>query len=201
MNRKIAAALLAAGIAGGSAAVSTSAAFADDADQPGVQAPAQTSERNGWATSAIKPLVDNGTLNQSQSDAVVKALDDARPMRKGRGNPPDFTAVASLFGMSADQFHAATRDANKSIADLAKEKNVDLQKVIDAIVAAHNARLDEDVKSGKLTQAEADARKADAAEHVKSMVNETHPQRGGRGIKGVQGGGTSSSTSTTPAAL
>ena len=52
---------------------------------------------DGWVRNALKPLVDNNTLTQEQLDAVVKALQDARPTPNaippgagplGKGGPP-----------------------------------------------------------------------------------------------------------------
>jgi hypothetical protein len=48
---------------------------------------------------------------------------------------------------------------------------VDVQTVIDAIVADMNSHLDQAVADGRLTRAQADERKADAAERATDLVN------------------------------
>ena len=60
-----------------------------------------------------------------------------------------------------------------------------VQKVIDALVAEENARIDESVTSGRLIQGQADARKATTAERVTERVNNVRPAPGrGRGGPG-----------------
>lgn len=61
--------------------------------------------------------------------------------------------------------------ADKSLADIAKEKNVDVQKVIDVLIASEKAHIDELVKDGVLTTEQADRRKAGIEKRVNHMVN------------------------------
>jgi hypothetical protein len=61
---------------------------------------------------------------------------------------------------------------------VAEANGVDVQKVIDALVAEAQAHLDEEVAEGDLTQAEADAKKAALVERVTEMVNNPRPVRG-----------------------
>src|SRR5262245_32205633 len=56
---------------------------ADPAQVPG---PPPGAPKGDWAKSALDPLVTNGTLTQAQEDAVIAALDAARPAR-GPGGP------------------------------------------------------------------------------------------------------------------
>jgi hypothetical protein len=59
---------------------------------------------------------------------------------------------------------------------------VDVQVVIDALVAEAEAHLDEKVAEGGLTQEEADERLAEITEQITDRVNDG----GGRGGKGKQ---------------
>ncbi len=90
-----------------------------------------------------------------------------------------------MNGSSAIQACAASRDG-KSIADVAKEKGVDKQKVIDAMVADAKAKLAEAVTAGRITQAQADERLADLESHITELVNGTMPA--GRGPGGDDAG-------------
>ncbi len=57
--------------------------------------------------------------------------------------------------MTFDQIWAG-RVQGKTLADLAKEKGVDTQALVDALVASQKTRLDQAVTDNRLTQAQAD---------------------------------------------
>jgi hypothetical protein len=59
------------------------------------------------------------------------------------------------MNMTPDQIWAE-RVLGKTIADLAKEKSVSDQQLIDALVASQKTMLDQAVTNGRLTQAQAD---------------------------------------------
>ncbi len=65
------------------------------------------------------------------------------------------TAVAKALGMTLDELNAQL-NAGKTIAQIAQSKNIDLTKLHDDIQAAHEAIIQQAVKDGKLTQAQAD---------------------------------------------
>lgn len=101
---------------------------------------------------------------------------------EGRGGPrgpfgsgPGFEAAAKALGISTDDLMSALRDG-KSIADVAKEKGVDVQKVIDALVTEAKAKLDQAVEDGKLTQDRADEMATHLTERITAMVNGEHPR-------------------------
>jgi polyhydroxyalkanoate synthesis regulator phasin len=150
-----------------------------------------TTDRSAWMQEALAPLVEEGTITQSQADAVVGALEAAKPERGGRGHGgrigAGLDAAATAIGVTEDELRQALQDG-KSIADVAAEKNVDVQEVIDALVADAKTRLDEAVDEGRLTQAEADEQLADVTERITAMVNGELPA-GGRGMGGRHGHG------------
>jgi polyhydroxyalkanoate synthesis regulator phasin len=145
----------------------------------------------------LQPLIDDGTLTQEQADKVIAALQAARPFDgdhgPGRGGPGfgghghghmmfGLDTAATALGVSTDDLRGALEDG-KSIADVAAEQGVDVQTVIDALVAEAKAHLDERVADGDLTQAEADERLADITERITDMVNNGPSfERGGRGF-------------------
>jgi alkylated DNA nucleotide flippase Atl1 len=65
-------------------------------------------------------------------------------------------AIANAVGITPQELRDA-RAAGRTVAELAADKNVPLQTVVDAAVAAHSAQLDAAVQAGTLTQAQADA--------------------------------------------
>jgi hypothetical protein len=137
---------------------------------------------------ALAPLVADGTITQEQADAVVAALEAARPER-GRhlGARIDLEVAAAAIGVSEDDLRAALLDGT-SMADYATSQGVDPQAVIDALVAANQARLDEAVAAGEKTQEEADEAAANAVERITAAVNGEMPL-GGRGFGARRGPG------------
>ncbi len=191
MRRKIRNAAIAASLIGGAGVLSMPmTAFAEDTStaataQATAKSPAQ------WAKDALKGLVDKGTITQEQSDAVAQALQDARPPGgHGPGGPggKSLSTVATALGMSESDLRTELTDG-KTIAAVAQAHNVDVQKVIDALVAEENSRIDQQVTDGRLTQDQANERKANTVERVTNQVNNTRPEGGfGRG-GGPRGGG------------
>jgi hypothetical protein len=109
------------------------------------------------------------------------------PGRPGHGGR-DLDAAAQALGMTADELRTALQ-GGKSLADVAKEKGVDVSKVVDALVAQLKAHLDQEVAEGEHTPAEADQMLADARTHIEAFVNGTAPA-GGFGFGGRHGGRT-----------
>lgn len=93
--------------------------------------------------------------------------------------------AAQAIGISEEELVTALR-AGQSIAQVAQSKNVDPQKVIDAIVVDARTKLAAKVQSGDLTQAQADERLANLTTRVTEMVS--HAGLGGPGRPGGPGG-------------
>src|SRR5688572_19412919 len=72
------------------------------------------------------------------------------------------------------------------MAQVATDKGIDVQKVIDAIITAQTKAIDQAVTDGRITQAQADARKAGLTARVTELVNRTGPR--GPGGPGGPGG-------------
>lgn len=183
MRKKIAAtAMGAALLAGGGLGVAlTAPTSATAATASTTTAADSTSDAKpgAWVTAALKKLVDAGTITQAQADAVTKALEAARPAggpdHGGRG--PGFAAAAKAVGISESALRTAVQ-SGQTIADVARAKGVDVTTVIDAIVTEMNSHLADAVSNGRLTQAQADAMKADASARATDLVNGKLPARG-----------------------
>jgi hypothetical protein len=129
----------------------------------------------GGVSDALASLVKDGTLTQAQADAVTKALDAARPDGPGGpGRGPGLTVAAQALGIDASALRTELQ-SGKTLADVAKARGVDVQTVVDAIVADMKSHLAQAGADGHLTQAEADTRAADAEEHATAMVNGERP--------------------------
>lgn len=196
MRTKIVAAALAATVGlAGAALLAPGIASA----QPG------TGHSAGERVSALKEvltaLVADGTLNQAQADKVAKKLADTRakdrPGHPGRGHGPGGNkggprgaklppaAVAAALGIEVGELRAEQR-AGKSIAQIAQEKGLSRQSLLDTLIAAAETRLADEVASGELTQAEADERRAGLAERIGKAVDQPGrlPGHRGPGTKG-----------------
>lgn len=181
MNKRIAASIIAASLTGG-------ALVGSALGGPSLAGAAETAgDAAGWVQDALSGLVEQGTITEQQADAVESALQEARPERPPghhrHGGRVDLSVVAEALGMTEDELRSAFQ-ADKTVADLAAEKGVDLQTVIDGIVASHKARLDEKVAAGDLTQEEADEKLAGAEERATAFVNGEVPPGGRHGHGG-----------------
>ena len=97
----------------------------------------------------------------------------------GPGGPgergPGLNAAAEAIGITVEDLRTAVREGD-TIADVAAANDVDVQTVIDALVAEATTRVDAAVADGELTEAKAVERKADLVEHITAMVNGERPE-------------------------
>jgi hypothetical protein len=161
----------------------------------GGQSIAQVAEANGVEVqTVIDALVANGTDRLEEAIAELPARMAELVEREGlphlgdhggpggpggmRGGPgPGLEAAAEAIGITTDELRTALRDGS-SLAEVAAANDVDVQTVIDALVAEATTHLDEAVANGRLTEAEASERAADLEEHITAHVNGEHPGRG-----------------------
>ena len=141
------------------------------------------------AVGLIASLVVGGALAQgttSQSpQATPQAQKQIRSGPPGRGPADGMSDIATLLGMTSDQIWAE-RVQGKTLADLAKEKGVDTQKLVDALVASQKTRLDQAVTDNRVTQAQADKWLAWYAQSAALQL--TEPYVPGAGLGGMRGG-------------
>ena len=168
------------------------------APAPGAR-PDATAERQQRIKDALAGLVADKTLTQAQADKVAERLAASGPVlgrghgpmgrghgpgglgHKGLGHGPKagLAGAAKALGLSEADLRAQLR-AGKSLAAVAKDKGVAVEKVVDALVAEAQQRLADAVKAGRLTQAQADERLKDLRARVTERVNATRPQRLGQ---------------------
>jgi len=195
----LAAGLTAGGVAGLVVTIpSVSGAQSTDTTQPAdaATAPSDTARPDPGThiADALAPLVADGTLTQEQADKVTSTLKDAMP-QGGRGGGPGMgrgpgmgpgaglDSAASALGLTADELRTELQGGS-TIAQVAADKGVDVQTVIDAMVAQAKSHLDEEVASGEHTQAEADQMLADQTSRITDSVNNGMPARGEHGPGG-----------------
>lgn len=100
----------------------------------------------------------------------------------GPGGGFSMEGVATVFGMTEMELLTEIQ-SGKSIAALAIEKGIDLEDVKQAILTASKTRIDEQVSSGQLTQAQADEMYTRLTENIDEMLNRVGmgPGPGGKG--------------------
>jgi hypothetical protein len=185
--------LVLTGGSGGAAAQTSPTApdtTAPDSSAPDTSAPdstdADTKDPGSWLQDALAPLVADGTITQDQADAVVAALQEARPDRgpgfgPGRHGPFGgrgfgLEAAADALGVTEDELRTQLRDG-KSIADVAEAEGVDIETVKVAMLEAFRSHEQEHVDSGRLTQDQADANIAAFEDRLDDIVTKTRPDR------------------------
>ena len=207
MNKKIAAISIAAGLSLGGAAGAVlsfpSVSGAQTSSDSTSTATATPAAARVALSDVIAGLVTDGTLTQAQADKVVAAVEAARPTG-GRGGPGarggrgmGLTAAATALGVTVEELRTAVQ-GGQTVAQVAASKGVDVQKVIDAMVADYTAKEQAEVVTGEHTQAEVDAKIAAFPARAAEIVNGTLPVGGpGRGHRGQSPAATTDTTSTT----
>ena len=137
----------------------------------------------------LDKLVGNGTIDQSQEDAIIQAFKDEAANNPGPGRfgrkvrgaagrilQGAIDTAANAMNMSADDLKAELK-TGKSIADVANEHSVDPATVAKAIVDAATTKIDEAVTNGKLSQTQAGKVKTHLPAAVDKLVNHTPKPR------------------------
>ena len=133
--------------------------------------------------SLLSTLVTNGTITQSQADAIAKTATDLRGAAKvlEQANRASLDAVVtSTLGISLDAVTTRMK-AGESLAQIAGAKK---DALIAALTTEVNKQIDSAVTAGKVTAAQATAQKAKTTERVTNMVNNVTY----KGYKGFKGG-------------
>ncbi len=99
-----------------------------------------------------------------------------------RGTGAAASAVSKLLGMEPSQI-AAERQAGKSLTDIAASKNVSKDALVSTMLESRKAVLDQAVKDGRLTQAQADLMLKNMQTRIDERVSDptVGPRNGGPG--------------------
>jgi len=141
---------------------------------------------------ALAALSSTGTAS---AQSLIAKVGITKPAHDGRGPAKSMTAVAGVLKLTEAELKTQL-DSGKSLAAVAATQNVSVQSVIDVIVADKQAHIAEEVASGEITQAQADAKLAEVTAKVTTKVNSVrsegmggkgHGGRGGRTGRGHHG--------------
>ena len=193
MKKSLAAATIAATTSGGVAgAIVLGPGIAGAQDDTETQTFDSHAEK---ISETLQPLVDDGTIDDSQRDAVVDQLESSRP-EGGKGHGPGqrgqrgaaFSGeLAEILGLDSSEIGEALRNG-ESLADLAAANGVDTQDLVDAIVASIEERVNGAVDEGHIDADKAAEILADASERAEDRVNGVF-EAGDRGHRGPGFGG------------
>jgi predicted RNA-binding protein associated with RNAse of E/G family len=140
--------------------------------------------------SAADPTASPSTTTQGTTPPTTGTPngDPGRgPRMGGLEAVSDASVVAGAIGISEADLSTALQGGS-TIAAVAKAHNVDVQKVIDALVADKKDELAAAVKAGTITQAQADGELANVTAFATDQVNGSGFGPGGRGGHGGMGG-------------
>lgn len=125
---------------------------------------AQTDEEAPTTTEAPAP-----------SDDGARPDGPGGPGCHGRGRGPGLEAMAEAIGIEVEELRTALQDG-QTPAEVAEENGVSREDLVAAVVEGINTHLDEAVEAGRLTEAEADERRAEAEDHANDIVDGVRPE-------------------------
>jgi hypothetical protein len=126
------------------------------------------------------------TDGSTESDSAAGSATDCGPAGPGgRGGPggpggrgfghlADLSVAADALGVTEDELRESLQGGS-SIAEVADAQDVEVETVIDALVAAAQAELDERVAAGELDEERAAAIEAELVDRITAKVNGEFP--------------------------
>ena len=137
---------------------STSTAFADN----------EKGEKR--MSSMLSGLVSNGTITQSQADAIIKAAEGmkaaSKSIRDANRTALD-SVITSTLGISLDTLTSRLK-AGETLSSIAGDKK---SALITALVAEINNQIETALAAGKITANQATAQKGKSVQRVTNMVD------------------------------
>jgi hypothetical protein len=176
-NQKMRTLVAIAGLSLGGLVVATTASAQSYGDGEGTPA-AETEQTFEVDTPA--PNADTGVADVvgiAQDQVIDNGTDDGQPAggdrpegRRGGPGGCNLDDAAAAIGIDEAELRGAL-DGGQTIAEVAEANGVDVDTVIDALVTAKAEHLDEQVAAGRLTDAEAAEKLADAEARITDRVN------------------------------
>jgi hypothetical protein len=118
----------------------------------------------------LSGLVSNGTITQSQADAIIKAAEGMRAASKSikdANRTALDSVITSTLGISLDTLTSRLK-AGETLSSIAGDKK---SALITALAAEINKQIDAALATGKITANQATAQKGKSVERVTNMVN------------------------------
>ncbi len=177
----------------GSPKAESQAVVNDAARQLGVSPSALTNALKAALKNRVDAAVKAGRITKAEGDRMKARIDAGDfPLfggpHGGFGIHVEFgrhlDAAASYLGLTRAELRAQLSQ-EKTLAQIAKDRDKSVDGLINALVADEKKELDAAVSAGRLTRAQADELLAGAKQRFTDLVNGKMPTfRGGRGFRG-----------------
>ncbi len=138
----------------------------------------------------LAEAVENGQLTQEEADEKLANLAENITEHFTEGFPQprldtrdwmmakrgaQLETLSTALGLPVADVGAALRDG-QTVAEIAEEQGVELEDVVDAVLADAEEKMAQAVENGQLTQEEADEKLANLAENITEHFTEGFPQ-------------------------
>ena len=155
-------------------------------------ASAQVAQRSNVVAvaQATETTLPTDTASGTTPAAPSSSATPTTPSVEKADRPSPLAAASKVLGITEAELKTEL-EAGKSVADVAKAKNIDLATVKAALLAEAKAHIDAEVAAGKHTAAEGAAKLAEMTSRIDTMLTTAGlPARGphGEGGKGGHGG-------------
>jgi hypothetical protein len=155
-------------------------------------ASAQVAQRSNVVAvaQATETTLPTDTASGTTPAAPSSSATPTTPSVEKADRPSPLAAASKVLGITEAELKTEL-EAGKSVADVAKAKNIDLATVKAALLAEAKAHIDAEVAAGKHTAAEGAAKLAEVTSRIDTMLTTAGlPARGphGEGGKGGHGG-------------
>ena len=155
-------------------------------------ASAQVAQRSNVVAvaQATETTLPTDTAAGTTPAAPSSSATPTTPSVEKADRPSPLAAASKVLGITEAELKTEL-EAGKSVADVAKAKNIDLATVKTALLAEAKAHIDAEVAAGKHTAAEGAAKLAEMTSRIDTMLTTAGlPARGphGEGGKGGHGG-------------
>ncbi len=154
-------------------------------------ASAQVAQRSNVvaAAQATETTLPTNTAAVTTPAVPSSSATPAAPSVMKADRPSPLATVSKVLGITETELKTEL-EAGKSIADVAKAKNIDLATVKSALLAEAKAHIDAEVAAGKHTAAEGVTKLAEVTSRIDTMLTTAGlPARGPQGMGGHEGKG------------
>ena len=141
----------------------------------------------GGSVAGLAVASGASTTSDESTQNTVLIQDGAQDPGARHGGPGRaLDAASEIIGIERDSLRDALR-GGQTLAEVAEENGVSQDELVSQLTDRANERIDQAVQDGRLTQAEADEKRATLSEDIQERVTSDAPlQRGERGGRSLE---------------